>query len=184
MAVNTVDTAYQMLVAEGYLEARLLRRAYDAPVGPQIDRQLLPQLRLPLPVAVAEQLRAGVEQLLLDAAPGAEGEEEQLYDSLTRQIRSGQLRAGDRLPGKRSLAAQLAVAVNTVDTAYQILSVSIVPDTCIIALSNRAVKQTARRRANAMEQSKTSRMPDSAQRMFASVKLVTPPREMGIVTRR
>ena len=25
---------------------------------------------------------------------------QQLYDSLTRQIRSGQLRAGDRLPGK------------------------------------------------------------------------------------
>ena len=46
---------------------------------------------------------------------------QQLYDSLTRQIRSGQLRAGDRLPGKRSLAAQLAVAVNTVDTAYQML---------------------------------------------------------------
>lgn len=46
---------------------------------------------------------------------------QQLYDSLTRQIRTGQLQAGDRLPGKRSLAAQLAVAVNTVDTAYQML---------------------------------------------------------------
>ena len=46
---------------------------------------------------------------------------QQLYDSLTRQIKSGRLRSGDRLPGKRSLAAQLAVAVNTVDTAYQML---------------------------------------------------------------
>ncbi len=46
---------------------------------------------------------------------------QQLYENLTRQIRSGRLKAGDRLPGKRSLAAQLAVAVNTVDTAYQML---------------------------------------------------------------
>lgn len=46
---------------------------------------------------------------------------QQLYDSLARQIRDGRLRCGDRLPGKRSLAGQLAVAVNTVDTAYQML---------------------------------------------------------------
>lgn len=46
---------------------------------------------------------------------------QQLYENLARQIRSGQLRPGDKLPGKRSLAAQLAVAVNTVDTAYQML---------------------------------------------------------------
>ena len=46
---------------------------------------------------------------------------QQLYDSLAAQIRDGRLRTGDRLPGKRSLAAQLAVAVNTVDTAYQML---------------------------------------------------------------
>ena len=46
---------------------------------------------------------------------------QQLYENLVRQIRSGRLKAGDRLPGKRSLAAQLAVAVNTVDTAYQML---------------------------------------------------------------
>jgi len=46
---------------------------------------------------------------------------QQLYDSLTEQMRTGRLRAGDRLPGKRSLARQLAVAVNTVDTAYQML---------------------------------------------------------------
>ena len=46
---------------------------------------------------------------------------QQLYDSLTDQIRSGRLKSGDRLPGKRSLASQLSVAVNTVDTAYQML---------------------------------------------------------------
>ena len=46
---------------------------------------------------------------------------QQLYDSLAAQIKSGRLKSGDRLPGKRSLASQLAVAVNTVDTAYQML---------------------------------------------------------------
>lgn len=46
---------------------------------------------------------------------------QQLHDSIIAQIQSGQLSAGERLPGKRSLAAQLAVAVNTVDTAYQML---------------------------------------------------------------
>ena len=46
---------------------------------------------------------------------------QQLYESLIQQIRDGRLRRGDRLPGKRSLAGQLGVAVNTVDTAYQML---------------------------------------------------------------
>jgi len=46
---------------------------------------------------------------------------QQIYESIARQIRSGQLETGTRLPGKRSLAAQLAVGVNTVDTAYQML---------------------------------------------------------------
>ena len=45
-----------------------------------------------------------------------------IYESLAAQIRSGALKPGDRLPGKRSLAGQLAVAVNTVDTAYQMLA--------------------------------------------------------------
>ena len=58
--------------------------------------------------------------LCLDAAASAPLYQ-QLYESLIAQIRSGRLRAGDRLPGKRTLAAQLAVAVNTVDTAYQML---------------------------------------------------------------
>lgn len=46
---------------------------------------------------------------------------QQLYGHLSRQIQCGQLKTGDKLPGKRSLASQLAVAVNTVDTAYQML---------------------------------------------------------------
>ena len=58
--------------------------------------------------------------LCLDAR-GAKPLYQQLYDSLVQQIRAGQLQQGDRLPGKRSLAGQLAVAVNTVDTAYQML---------------------------------------------------------------
>ncbi len=45
----------------------------------------------------------------------------QLYDNIATQIRTGRLRSGDRLPGKRALASQLAVAINTVDTAYQML---------------------------------------------------------------
>ena len=47
---------------------------------------------------------------------------QQLYEALLTQIRSGALPAGTRLPGKRTLAGQLAVGVNTVDTAYQMLS--------------------------------------------------------------
>ena len=46
---------------------------------------------------------------------------QQLYNSLSVQIREGTLARGTRLPGKRSLASHLAVAVNTVDTAYQML---------------------------------------------------------------
>lgn len=46
---------------------------------------------------------------------------QQLRDSIAAEIRLGHLKAGDRLPGKRSLASQLAVAINTVDTAYQML---------------------------------------------------------------
>ncbi len=47
---------------------------------------------------------------------------EQLYQAIAAQIRSGEIAAGTRLPGKRSLAAELSVSVNTVDTAYQLLS--------------------------------------------------------------
>ena len=47
---------------------------------------------------------------------------EQLYRALAGRIRTGELPAGCRLPGKRSLAEQLGVSVNTVDTAYQLLA--------------------------------------------------------------
>lgn len=46
---------------------------------------------------------------------------EQLYEHLSDQIRRGRLVRGEKLPGKRTLAQQLAVAVNTVDAAYQML---------------------------------------------------------------
>ena len=45
-----------------------------------------------------------------------------LYEALAGQIRAGSIPAGTRLPGKRALAAELSVSVNTVDTAYQMLA--------------------------------------------------------------
>lgn len=47
---------------------------------------------------------------------------EQLYRSLAGEMRAGQLPAGSRMPGKRRLAAELSVSVNTVDAAYQLLA--------------------------------------------------------------
>ena len=47
---------------------------------------------------------------------------EQLYESLAGEMRSGALAAGTRMPGKRRLAAELSVSVNTVDAAYQMLT--------------------------------------------------------------
>ena len=47
---------------------------------------------------------------------------EQLYRSLAGEMRTGALPAGTRMPGKRRLAAELSVSVNTVDAAYQILA--------------------------------------------------------------
>ena len=47
---------------------------------------------------------------------------EQLYHSLAGEMRSGTLSAGVRMPGKRRLAAELSVSVNTVDAAYQMLA--------------------------------------------------------------
>uniref|UniRef100_UPI0040292DB4 GntR family transcriptional regulator n=1 Tax=Gemmiger formicilis TaxID=745368 RepID=UPI0040292DB4 len=38
---------------------------------------------------------------------------EQLYRSLSAELRAGALPAGTRMPGKRSLAAELSVSVNT-----------------------------------------------------------------------
>ena len=47
---------------------------------------------------------------------------QQLYEGLAGQIRTGAIPAGGRLPGKRTLAAELSLSVNTVDTAYQMLA--------------------------------------------------------------
>ena len=47
---------------------------------------------------------------------------EQLYRSLAAEMRTGTVPAGTRMPGKRRLAAELSVSVNTVDAAYQMLA--------------------------------------------------------------
>lgn len=47
---------------------------------------------------------------------------EQLYLALAAEIRSGERTPGTPLPGRRTMAAQLGVSVNTVDTAYQMLA--------------------------------------------------------------
>lgn len=46
----------------------------------------------------------------------------QLYQALAGQIRAGAIPTGARLPGKRALAQELGLSVNTVDTAYQMLA--------------------------------------------------------------
>ena len=57
----------------------------------------------------------------LDAASGVPLYE-QLYRSLAAEMRTGEISAGTRMPGKRRLAAELSVSVNTVDAAYQMLA--------------------------------------------------------------
>lgn len=47
---------------------------------------------------------------------------EQLYQSLAEEMRTGAITAGTRMPGKRRLAAELSVSVNTIDAAYQLLA--------------------------------------------------------------
>ena len=47
---------------------------------------------------------------------------EQLYKAISGQIASGHILPGEKLPGKRSLASALGLSVNTVDSAYQLLS--------------------------------------------------------------
>ncbi len=44
-----------------------------------------------------------------------------LYDNLREDIRAGVLKAGERLPSKRTLAEHLGVSVVTVDAAYKLL---------------------------------------------------------------
>ena len=58
----------------------------------------------------------------LDAASGVPLYE-QLYRSLAAEMRTGgDLGREPRMPGKRRLAAELSVSVNTVDAAYQMLA--------------------------------------------------------------
>lgn len=45
----------------------------------------------------------------------------QLYQHIVQEIKQGTYRRGDRLPSKRMLAQHLAISLNTVDTAYQML---------------------------------------------------------------
>lgn len=47
---------------------------------------------------------------------------EQLYAALADEIRRGERAPGTPLPGRRTMAAQQGVSVNTVDTAYQMLA--------------------------------------------------------------
>lgn len=47
---------------------------------------------------------------------------QQLYSYITAEITAGRLAAGEKLPSKRRLAADLGVSVSTVDTAYQMLT--------------------------------------------------------------
>src|SRR3989442_1414165 len=47
---------------------------------------------------------------------------EQMADDIRRQIRSGSLRAGDKLPSHRDLATKYNVAPNTVQKAMRLLT--------------------------------------------------------------
>ena len=64
-----------------------------------------------------------MQQIILFAGEGpAKPLYRQLYEALSAQIAQGEIPAGARLPGKRTLAAELGVSVHTVDTAYQMLA--------------------------------------------------------------
>lgn len=47
----------------------------------------------------------------------------QLYQHILQEIQNGGLASGEKLPSKRILAQRLSVSVNTVDSAYQMLTV-------------------------------------------------------------
>ena len=49
---------------------------------------------------------------------------EQLYNALAQDIRSGALQPGKALPGRRTMAAQLGISTNTVDTKPKTFSLS------------------------------------------------------------
>ena len=46
---------------------------------------------------------------------------DQIYRHISGEIRSGNLKAGEKLPSKRALASNLSVSMNTVETAYAML---------------------------------------------------------------
>lgn len=46
----------------------------------------------------------------------------QLYNYLVGEIKSGNLQEGEKLPGKKSLAAHLSISQSTVETAYEMLA--------------------------------------------------------------
>ena len=46
---------------------------------------------------------------------------EQIYLYICSEIKSGRLKADEKLPSKRSLAAHLKISLNTVETAYSML---------------------------------------------------------------
>ncbi len=47
---------------------------------------------------------------------------EQLYENIAKEIHSGRIAEGERLPSKKSLASHLKISVNTVETAYSMLA--------------------------------------------------------------
>lgn len=66
--------------------------------------------------------RGGMDSLNLAFTPGGGPLYRQLYRHLAGEIKAGRLPAGEKLPSKRRLAADLGVSVNTVDTAYGMLA--------------------------------------------------------------
>ncbi|MEG2258744.1 MAG: PLP-dependent aminotransferase family protein [Oscillospiraceae bacterium] len=46
---------------------------------------------------------------------------QQLYKYISTRISDGEIKSGEKLPSKRALASHLAISLNTVDTAYQML---------------------------------------------------------------
>ena len=78
----------------------LLGRALHAPVFFQIIRQRLPQLPVALSIAVGQQLRRGVEQLLLEPRPGTEREERRVH-APGGKIIPDRRRGRCGLPGRR-----------------------------------------------------------------------------------
>jgi len=47
---------------------------------------------------------------------------EQLYNYIRREIETGQIKAGEKLPSKRALSSHLKISVVTVETAYSLLA--------------------------------------------------------------